>query len=60
LLAEQVGKFTLEKVYDDGKVSFKANGRIDFFGEDVLTQLSGAGGAEQTDRDIPFTIKVAA
>jgi len=43
LLAEQVGKFTLERVYSDGKVSFKANGKIDFFGEEALTQLSGAG-----------------
>jgi site-specific DNA recombinase len=48
LLAEQVGKFTLERVYDDGKVSFRANGKIDFFGEDALTQLSGAGGQNRT------------
>jgi hypothetical protein len=48
LLPEQIGKFTLERVYDDGKVSFKANGRIDFFGEDALTQPSGAGGQNRT------------
>jgi hypothetical protein len=36
LLAEQIGKFTLERVSENGEVSFKANGQIDFFGEEVL------------------------
>ena len=36
LLAEQVGKFTLERVSENGEVSFKANGQIDFFGERIL------------------------
>ena len=44
LLAEQIGKFTLERAEEDGKVSFKANGNIDFFGEEVLTRVGGAGG----------------
>ena len=48
LLAEQIGKFTLERVEENGKVSFKANGNIDFFGEEALTQLSGAGGQNRT------------
>jgi hypothetical protein len=48
LLAEQVGKFTLERVEENGKVSFKANGNIDFFGEDAPTQVSGAGGQNRT------------
>jgi hypothetical protein len=50
VLAEQVGRFTLERVDDDGKVSFKAIGRIDFLEEDALTQLSGAGGRNWTER----------
>ena len=44
LLAEQIGKFTLERVEKNGKVSFKANGNIDFFGEEALTRVGGAGG----------------
>jgi hypothetical protein len=36
LLAEQIGKFTLERAEEDGKVSFKANGNIDFFGKRFL------------------------
>jgi hypothetical protein len=48
LLAEQIGKFTMERVSVGGKISFRANGQIDFFGEEALTQLSGAGGAGRT------------
>jgi len=48
LLAEQVGKLTLERDDENGKISFKANGKIDFFGEEALTQLSGAGGVART------------
>jgi hypothetical protein len=48
LLADQVGKFTLERVETDGAVTFKANGKIDFFGENAVTQLSGAGGQNRT------------
>ena len=44
LLAEQVGKFTLDKISENGEVSFNANGEMDLFGEEALTQLSGAGG----------------
>lgn len=60
LLAEQVGKITAERVHESGKITFKANGKIDFFGEEALTRLSGAGGPVRTERHIPFTIKVAA
>ena len=50
LLAEQIGKLTLERVSENGNVSFKANGQIDFFGEEALTRLSGAGGPDSTTR----------
>src|SRR6267142_6012251 len=33
LLADQIGKFKLERVNENGRISFKANGNIDFFGE---------------------------
>ena len=48
LLAEQIGKFTMERVAEDGKVSFKANGQIDFFGEEPFTRVDGAGGQNRT------------
>jgi hypothetical protein len=38
LLAEQIGKFTLERVSENGEISFKANGQIDFLGEESLTR----------------------
>jgi len=60
LLAEQIGKFTLEQVEEGGKVSFKASGQIDFLGDEALTRVGGAGGPARTDRYIPFTITVAA
>jgi hypothetical protein len=50
LLAEWVGKFTLEGVSEGGKISFKANGEIDLFGEVAFTQLKG----EHRDRYGPF------
>ncbi len=43
-------KFTLERVDENGKVSFKANGNIDFFGEEALTRVGGAGGGKWTER----------
>jgi len=43
-LAEQIGKFTLEQVSEGGKFSFRDNGQIDFFGEEALTSVGGAGG----------------
>jgi hypothetical protein len=44
LPAEQIGKFTLEQVTEGGKISFKADGQIDLFGEEALTRVGGAGG----------------
>jgi hypothetical protein len=43
LLAEQIGKFTLEQASEGGKISFKASGQIDFFGDEALTRVGGAG-----------------
>jgi site-specific DNA recombinase len=50
LLAEQIGKFTLEQVGEGGKISFNASGQIDFFGEEALTRVGGAGGPAGTER----------
>jgi hypothetical protein len=56
LPAEQVGKFTLKRVYDDAKVSFKADEGFDFFWKDALTQLSSAGGQDRTTRVYTFSL----
>jgi len=48
LLAEQVGKFTLERVEENGALSFRANGNIDLFGEEAFTRVGGAGGPDRT------------
>jgi site-specific DNA recombinase len=44
LLAEQFGKLTLERTID----GFMAVGEIDFFGDDGLTRVGGAGGQNRT------------
>jgi hypothetical protein len=58
LLAEQVGKFTMERLSENGEVSFKANRKIDFFGEEAFTQLSGAGGPVCTVRAHQFSLSI--
>jgi hypothetical protein len=61
LLAEQIGKFTLEQVSENGEVSFKANGQIDFFGEENLHAwvVPGARPVHSSPRS-EFLIEVAA
>ena len=49
LLAEQIRKFTLEPK-SPGKITLKANGQIDFFGEEALTRVGGAEGPAWTER----------
>jgi hypothetical protein len=48
LLAEQVGKLTLERVTEGGNCTYRANGKIDFFGEEAFTRVGGAGGQNRT------------
>jgi hypothetical protein len=48
LLAEQVGKFALDRVPENGEISFKASGQIYFFGDEAFTRVGGAGGQSCT------------
>jgi hypothetical protein len=41
-LAERVGKFTLQRVQSNGKFSFKAEGKMDFFGDLHAWMVPGA------------------
>jgi hypothetical protein len=59
VLAEQIGRFTLEQVAEGGKISFKTSGQIDFFGEEALTRVGGAGGPACTTRRIEFQASLA-
>jgi hypothetical protein len=43
-------RFTPVAAHAPGSVSFKANGNIDFFGEEFLTRVGGAGGPAWTER----------
>jgi site-specific DNA recombinase len=47
LLAEQFGKFTLNRVKDAQGWSYKAQGSVNFFG-DSLVRVDGAGGQNRT------------
>jgi hypothetical protein len=60
LLADQIGKSKLERVNENGRISFKTNGNIDFFGEEVLTRVGGAGGPVCTVRATKFSLPIAA
>jgi hypothetical protein len=48
VLAERVGQLTLEPVDDNGKRSYVAHGKVDFFGEEGLAHSDGAGGQNRT------------
>jgi hypothetical protein len=41
-------KFILEQIAERGKISFRANGQIDFFREEPLLIGRGAGGQNRT------------
>jgi site-specific DNA recombinase len=48
MLAEQVGKLTLERTAEGEQINYRAKGQIDFFGEELLTRVGGAGGQNRT------------
>jgi hypothetical protein len=52
LLADQIGKLKLVRVEENGRMSFKAYGNLDFFGEEALTR-GLCGGGKWTER-LPF------
>ena len=48
VLAKHFGQFTLEPAMRDGKPSYVAHGRVDFFGEEAMARTGGAGGQNRT------------
>ena len=47
-LAEQVGCIRLEPVSENGKRTYLAHGKVDFFGEETMAHSGGAGGQNRT------------
>jgi hypothetical protein len=53
------GQFTLEPAMREGKPSYVARGRVDFFGEEAMARTGGAGGPDSTVRSFQFCLPVA-
>ncbi len=47
-LAERIGQLTLEASNENGKKTYLAHGKVDFFGEEELAHSDGAGGQNRT------------
>jgi len=50
VIAERVGQLTLEAANENGKRTYLAHGKVDFFGEEDLAHSDGAGGPDSTTR----------
>jgi site-specific DNA recombinase len=48
VMAEQFGKLTLTPVRENGALSYAARGKVDFFGEQAMIRVGGAGGQNRT------------
>jgi hypothetical protein len=48
VLAEHFGTFKLEPVNENGKLTYRAHGNVDFFGDRAMARPGGAGGAART------------
>ena len=59
-IAERVGRLTLEATNENGKRTYLAHGKVDFFGEEDLAHSSGAGCPACTTRYMEFQISLAA
>jgi site-specific DNA recombinase len=47
-IAERVGQLTLEATNENGKRTYLAHGKVDFFGEEGVSHSGGAGGQNRT------------
>jgi hypothetical protein len=48
VMTEQFGKLTLTPVRESGTLSYAARGEVDFFGEQAMIRVGGAGGQNRT------------
>jgi hypothetical protein len=47
-MAEQFGKLTLTPMRENGTLGYTARGKVDFFGEQTMIRVGGAGGQNRT------------
>jgi hypothetical protein len=57
VIAERVGQLTLEAANENGKRTYLAHGKVDFFGEEDLAHSDGAGGLSFTERPLIVEFK---
>ena len=60
VMAEQFGKLTLRPVRENGTLSYAARGKVDFFGEQAMIRVDGAGGPDCATRVYAFNLSLAA
>lgn len=58
-IAEQVGQLTLDATTENGKRTYLAHGKVDFFGEEELAHSGGAGSSVCAIRATEFSLLVA-
>ena len=59
-IAERVGQLTLEATNENGKRTYLAHGKVDFFDKEGLAHSGGAGGPDSTTRAYRFSLSLAA
>jgi hypothetical protein len=50
VMAEQFGKLTLTPIRENEALSYAERGKVDFFGEQAMIRVGGAGGPAWTER----------
>lgn len=58
-IAERVGQLTLEATNENGKRTYLAHGKVDFFGEEGLAHSGGAACPDHTTRAYRFSLPLA-
>jgi site-specific DNA recombinase len=59
-IAERVGQLTLQATDENGKRTYVAHGKVDFFGEEDLAHSDGAGGPDSNGCVFAFSLSLAA
>jgi hypothetical protein len=50
----------MEPVSENGKMTYRYHGKVDFFGDRAMARTGGAGGPIESVRAYAFTLQVAA
>ena len=60
VMAAQFGKLTLTPIRKNGTLSYAVRGKVDFFEEQAMIRVGGAGGPVCTVRATKFSLPIAA